>query len=1717
MIAPQLLPKRHERSSARWRTASRPSTFCLWALSLAAALVVTACGGARSLGSPEPAALPPGSTGVESLSPSPAALALQPARSPGQAIQFRRLTLDDGLSQSTINCIVQDAQGFMWFGTEDGLNRYDGYTVRIYRNDPENPYSPSANHVLKCIRTEHGSGGATWFATLDGTLHRYEPERDGFIRYDLPLEDPFQQNGNVFTTYLADSQGRLWIGTFGDGLLRYDADQDRFIIYRHDPADPASLSHRIVTRILEDHQGTIWIGTEGGLNRYDADGDRFERYPYRDFPPNGYQYDPPVHTYDPAFQPDNPHALSSPAVTALLEDQQHRLWVGTRYGGLNLLDRETGLFSAYPYDPDDEPANPSSFSGNSVRALLQDRLGQIWVSSAHWNVDQTRTYARLGLERLDPQTGAILRYPADPDDPCSLPHQAILLMHEDAQGMLWFHTFGGGVEVYDRATGCFRHYGHVRGNEQTLSSDDLTTFYQDEANGLWIGTAMGGVNYYDATSVKFPAYRIDAASTERQSNNSVFRIAPSPDGLFGDGHAHVLWLSTFAGVNRWDRRTDAFTFYEIDPKLPDTIAFSIYQDQERRTLWLGTSVGLERAKLPADSSVAPASLDFTRVLTRSSASTGLVADMRPTHDDHLWLALYRVGLSLFDLGTEQIVATYRHDPDNEQSLSDDRIRSLSEGASDTLWLVTSSGIDRFDPEQETFTHYLHDAQDPQSVAERVLALYQDQSGVVWLGTDQGLQRFDPTLGRVTVTYRQEQGLPNNVVYSILPERTGALWISTNKGLARFDPQTESFESYTAQDGLQSNEFNQGAHYGAPDGELFFGGVDGINAFYPYQIAADPHVPPIAITEISVGPPKPAGSTGTSTHTLNPFDGVEVSYRDRILSFEYAALHYALPERNQYAYKMEGFDREWNYVGNRRYAIYTNLPPGRYTFRVKGSNSDGVWNERGTAVAVTVTPPVWATWWFRGLAGLLLVGLAVGGYRFQVRRIETRNRLLERQVAERTGELAAVNSIAAVASSSLDLNALLADALSKTLEVMRIPAGGVYLLDQPAGVLTLAAQQGVGAEMAAEIDGLRLGEGFSGHVAQSGQPLVVQNAYQDPRLTRRAVQAQKPRSLAAVPLVAKDKILGTLFAVTQSEHEFTDRQVDLLTSIGQQIGVAVDNAVMYEAEQRRAEQFRVVGEVSRHITSILPVDELLDEIVRLIKASFGYYLVTVGLIEDDEVVFKAGAKTDWPQEQFLPPSLQVGSTGITAWVAATGRPLLAPDVSKDPRYRFLPDSSETRSELAVPLLAKTGVIGVLNVESDRVNAFDETDVQILQSLANQAAIAIENARLYEQAQRRMRELEALYRADSELYRYLDLDDVLQAVVNIAVDTLRADKSALLFWDPERKQWVTRAARGFSPKTIPLLSFARNEGTIGHTAASRKAVIIQDALLDPRRQDERPQVMRALLNSEGIRSLMHLPIQLGDEVLGILTVGFTVENALSPARIRLFGTVAARAALAIENAQLHEQTREIAVVQERSRLARELHDAVTQTLFSGSLISEALPAVWESDQEEGKLLLQELRQLSRGALAEMRTLLLELRPTALTEADMHELLRQLGTAVTGRTGVPVEVTIEGRCDLPDDVHVSIYRIAQEALNNVVKHSRASQIQVRLCCIEPSSEAACGPGIELQVRDDGIGFESSDVEPGELGLGIMQERAQAVGAELSITSQPGQGTTVTVVWKG
>ncbi|MFC2037797.1 GAF domain-containing protein, partial [Chloroflexota bacterium] len=908
------------------------------------------------------------------------------------------------------------------------------------------------------------------------------------------------------------------------------------------------------------------------------------------------------------------------------------------------------------------------------------------------------------------------------------------------------------------------------------------------------------------------------------------------------------------------------------------------------------------------------------------------------------------------------------------------------------------------------------------------------------------------------------------------------------------------------------------------------------------------------------------------------------------------------------------------------------------------------------------------------------------FNLMARQLQESYASLERTVANRTKELAAVNAIAAVVSQSLELDDILNDALDKTLQVMDIESGGIYLLDETAGVLNIAAYRGFHPEFVAEVNHLQIGEGFSGRAVTSGQPVVVRDVSSDARLTRMVVREEGLRSMATVPLRSRGKSLGTLFAVTRGYREFTDQDVQLLVSIGHQIGIAVensrlfgqaeqrlqelealyradeemhrhldpdqvlqalvdvavdllkadkstvfvwdpdqrqlvmrvargfnpksvrtlrfargdgigwkvaasgepvfvsdtatdprlpgereevmqtvlterirsfmhlpirisgevfgvfnvsfgqtyafgkgeqrlfaalaqraalaiDNAQLFTIEQRRAEQFRVISEVGRRITSIRPFEEMLDPMARLIQRAFGYYHVAIGLVEGDEVAFKVGAGPLWdePDFQIEPGRLRVGQEGITGWVAATGEPLLVPDVSQEPRY-ILMRGCDTRSELAVPLKAKGQVIGVLDVQSDQVDAFDGSDLLVLQSLAHQAAIAIENARLLKAAHRRAEQFRVIGEVGRRITSILAVDELLDQMARLIRDAF--DYYGVGIGLVEGDEVVFKAGAGASWAVTQRNHSWRlkvgEEGLTGWVAATGEPLLVPDVSQEPQ--------YHYVPEASETRSEICVPMKTKGSVIGVLGAQSDRVAGFDESDLVVLQALADQAAIAIETAGLYGQAQQLAVVEERQRLARELHDAVTQTLFSASLIAEALPELWETDQEEGRQLLRELRQLSRGALAEMRTLLLELRPAALVESNMDDLLRQLGEAVTGRTGVPVMVSVKGKGRQPSDVHIALYRIAQEALNNVVKHANASQVLVRL-----HRDIALGGDdrrpqqqVALLVRDNGRGFEPSCIPPDRLGLGIIRERAQAIGAALEIKSELGAGTQVAVVWR-
>lgn len=1215
----------------------------------------------------------------------PAGLVFAEEGSAPPVLRFEQLSLREGLSQSSVYAILQDHYGFLWFGTEGGLNKYDGYQFTVYKHDPDDP-STLANNIISALYEDHL--GTLWVGTGEG-LDRFNRNSGTFTHYKKDPQDPDALSGTLVWAILEDSNGTLWVGTNDGGLNRFDRDTNSFTHFRHDPGDPDSIAGDSVKAIYEDRQGVLWVGTDAGLERFDRDRGTFAHFPR------------------PIADAGNPN---SSLVLTIYEDSQGALWAGSNGEGLGKFDRSTQTWTVFSNNPD----NPDSLSSDVVWAVLEDLKGRLWIG-----------------------------------------------------------TDGGGLDLLDPQQDHFHHYRHDASKLDSLSRDSIRTLFEDRSGVFWVGTYGGGLSKSTHNVNKFVLYRQEPGLGESLSDNYIWSIG-------GDAYG-ALWLGTFqGGLNRLELDTGAVTVYRHDPKNPASLSSddvrSVLVDNQG-TVWAGTGAqGLNRLDLESGK--------FTQYHHNPNDPNSLISDqIRVLFEDrsgNLWVGTYANGLDLFDRQSG-VFRHYRSDQTDPHSLISDRVRSLYQDREGNLWIGTSGGISRLNPETNEFTRYSSDAQNPNSLSNpTVFSFYEDADGILWIATfGGGLNRFDPTT-EIFSHYTEADGLPHNQVYNILADAAGNLWLSTNNGISRFNPKAGTFRNYGIQDGLQNIEFNLGSAYQSKDGQMFFGGIDGLNAFYPELVQDSAFTAPIVITAFQK-------FNQTLLTDLDPDQSLELSYKDNFFSFEFAALDFMAPENNQYAYMLEGFDKDWIQAGTRRYASYTNLGGGNYTFRVKGTNSDGVWNEAGISIPISITPPYWQTWWFTLLAVAVLAGGTAGVYAMRVRSFRIQKENLESEVVQRTEEI----------------------------------------------------------------------------------------------------------------------------------------------------------------EQRRR-----VAESLRDILTVLNSNHPLDEILALIADQ------TVRLLACDGIAI----------------------------------------------YRFRPEE------------------GVLTIQT---------------------------------------------------------------------------------------------ASGLGANYVTGLAVPLGRGVTGIAAQTRQPVTVNDShgsWLDQTPAEVAPD-QHKLLESirERYRAILSVPLIVQRELYGALTLYYQAPREFSQEEIDLGVTVAEQAALALETARLRDQAGELAASAERSRLARELHDAVTQTLFASNLVAEALPIIWERNPEEGQQRLRELGQLNRGALAEMRSLLLELRPATLLEAEMADLFRYLTDAFTGRTHVPVSLQVEtdGRAsrDLPAEVKVGLYRIAQEALNNIAKHAQASQVIMEVHCQARQ--------IVMRIQDNGRGFNIQGVQAGHFGLGIMQERAEGIGAVVEVSSEIGKGTEVRASW--
>ena len=829
-------------------------------------------------------------------------------RAEAPPMAFERVSLEQGLSQSTVLSMFQDSRGFMWFGTEDGLNRYDGVTFKSYKSDPFDHASLPHNFVWSLAEDAKGD---LWLATEGGGLARWERSSDRFAR--VPVSTTPGLYGRIRTLLFAPD-GALWIGSKDAGLVRFHPGTGELKAYRNDPSDPHSISHDGVYALANDGAGRLWVGTDGGLNRLDPATGHFERFRH---------------------DPSRPGSLGDDRVRALVVDRERRLWVATFGGGLSRLDAGSDTFRTYRHDP----ADASSIGHDRVRALLEDGAGRLWVATDR------------GLDLLDRQHASFEHHRNDTTDPSSLGDDNVMSLYQDRGGVLWVGTRNGGAYKWNPATWSFGHHTRSSATPEGLADKTVTSFAEDRIGRIWIGT-FGGLHVMDRQTGAVTRYQPKSGTI----SDRVMSLTTDPDGL--------LWIGTMdAGLFRLDLGTGALRSYRHDAARPN-------------------------------------SLSADAVMSLLVDSVG-----------DLWAGTYGGGLNRLDTATGTFTR-YRHDPTDEGSLSADAVTSIMQDASGALWLGTDGGgLNLLDRATGRFLRFRHDPADPNSLgANTVYALHLDPSGRLWVGTrGAGLATLESRDGAKArfKHVRQRDGLANDVVYSVVPDGEGHLWLSSNNGLSRFEPATGKVKNYDTSHGLQSNEYNFGAHFRSASGELFFGGVNGFNAFHPRKLVANTHVPPVVLTSF-LKFNRPVDTAGP----LWALTGIDLGYQDDVVTFEFAALDYAAPQRNRYAYKLEGFDPDWVEVGNVRRVTYTNLGAGNYRFRVKGANNDGVWNESGLDLPVRVEAPPWLRWWAFVAYALALGGALYLFVRVQQAKVEREAeyaRRLEEDVQNRTLELEARNA------------------------------------------------------------------------------------------------------------------------------------------------------------------------------------------------------------------------------------------------------------------------------------------------------------------------------------------------------------------------------------------------------------------------------------------------------------------------------------------------------------------------------------------------------------------------------------------------------------------------------------------------------------------------------------------------------------------------------------
>ena len=843
------------------------------------------------------------------------ALVLSPFLSFAQrpSLYFEHFGTHEGLSQINVNCIIQDSRGFMWIGTRNGLNRYDGYKFIVYRNDSKDDHSLSNNMINDLAEDADGN---VWVATANG-LNRYDRKGGTFTRF---VHDNHNNNSlvnNILNRVIFDNSGMLWIATQNGGLDCYDLKNKKFTHHQHSNTVEGTISDDNIRTIYKDSHGHIWAGTStGGLNLYNLKNNSFKAYPFAD---------------------KVSHVALGTNVISITENSKNELWVGTQEDGLFLFNEQTGISQNFKHTEND----PSSLSSNTIFCLQKDEAGNLWVGTENG-----------GLSLFDIKNQRFYRYVHDEVDGNSIKGNSIYGICRDRSGNIWMGAFSGGINLFKKSTLSFALFRH-NSLANSLSNNFVLSLFEDKQKNIWIGTDGGGLNKFDPTSETFTHFKQDKKGL---SGNYVLAVTQDEEGK--------LYIGTWGnGMTVMDPKTGKCDYFNKDAKGSHKL------------------------------------------------SGNNVYNLLRDHNGKIWMSIFGSGLDCYDKKSNSI-KYYNLDPNNPKSVSSNYIYSLFEDSKNRIWIGTADGgLDLFDEKSNSFTAFQHCEKKNSISNNGVTDIFEDSKSRLWLCTLSGLDLFDPETKHFTV-YAKKEGLPSDITYAIKEDERGKLWISTNNGLSCLDPATGKFKKFTTEDGIQGDEFKPHSALKASNGKLYFGGINGFNSFYPGHIAEPAELSPVLVTGIQVynkpltiakneQDPSPLKQDVADTKSIT------LSYKQSTIELEFASLDFGSADKKEYAYKLENFDTEWVDVGSRNTASYTNLPPGRYTFKVKCRIDDGSWSTVKDTLRITIVPPFWLTWWFKLLTAACAAAVIYGIFKYRVRIIAFQKLELEKQVEERTELLRAM--------------------------------------------------------------------------------------------------------------------------------------------------------------------------------------------------------------------------------------------------------------------------------------------------------------------------------------------------------------------------------------------------------------------------------------------------------------------------------------------------------------------------------------------------------------------------------------------------------------------------------------------------------------------------------------------------------------------------------------